>query len=193
MNRITKHTPCLVMLLCAHSATTIAHAYDPTLVYPVSVQQHTKRVHINGSPFWGPNNWGFDMATELLVYDNKGGHWGKGDIQETFSSLSIKPAWPDTSFSTGALNDYGKNSWWNSESGLVGGVFIDRNFATPPGPLKSSTANTGNDQWFTVNQHFHAYYGTGTTYLNKYKYGWNLGPTMALDYRQTYYTRSPGY
>lgn len=192
MNRITKHILCLVALFCALNVTTIAHAYNPTLVYPVSVEQHTPRVHDTGSPYWGPNTWGFNMHTDLLVYDNTGGHWGKGDIHETFSTPVTKPAYPYSTIRAADLNNYGNAGWWYGGSSLLAGVFTDHNGSTVPNQPTSPTANTGNDDWFTVNQTFHAYYGAGTNYWNKYRYEWDLN-TMALDYRQTYYTRSPGY
>lgn len=192
MNKHTQLSLAPTALLCLLGITTVAHAYDPTTVYPVNVVQHTPRTHIAGSPYWGPSQWGFSMETDLLVYDNKGGHWGQGDMHETFDTPVTKPAYTYGTVRAADLNNFGNNGWWYGGSNFNAGVFTDYNSATISTPPTSSTANTGNDDWFTVNQTWQAYYGAGTTYWGRYQYYWGLN-TMALDFRQTYYTRSPGY
>ena len=141
-----------------------SHAYDPTKVYPVKVEQVGNPMPQNNSPFWGPSKWGFDMYTTLVVKDNQDHHWGKGDVYEIFdpNSLSTKPGFPYPNITVGDLNGNGKRGYWSLNQGhIVNGIFTDQQTAEILVNPTSSTASTGTDLWFTVDQTWHAFYSLG--------------------------------
>lgn len=209
MRKSTKAVSVVMVVATMGNVMSVVQANPtPPLRVPTAVVQAGARVPVNSSPFWGPDQWGSDTYTSLKVIDNQSppGHYGLGKVHESFDNLSIGFNCPmDLSQQlyngVGVLNDYGINSTWDPTvpGYFSDGVFTDHNRATSVGPLTSPTANTGNDQWFTVTQHWDIRDCPGST---KYALPAGVIPpgqlqrnlnTHFLDYRQTYYTRSPGF
>lgn len=204
MRKLTKVIPALAVVVTMGSLMIVVQASPaPPVRVPVTVMQNGARTPAPGSPFWGSTLWGSDMYTSMKVLDNQGGLYGLGNVHESYYGLSIKPACPadlahDLSIGAAALNDYGRLGTWDPNAGtIVNGIFTDHNFSLSNGPLTSPTANTGNDQWVTATQHWHIRDSTG-----RYALPAGIIPsgrnqldlnTNFLDYRQTYYIRTPGF